>query len=63
MSLEGKVELFYGSLKFSNLFFLLNKVMEKAFDPSKAIAQRIWLFPFNLSYQFTEFAAHLRLLA
>ena len=48
MSLEGKVELFYGSLKFSNLFFLLNKVMEKAFDPSKAIAQRIWLFPFNI---------------
>ena len=38
MSLEGKVELFYGSLKFINLFFLLNKVMKETFDPSEAIA-------------------------
>ena len=38
MSLESEIELFYGYLKFSNLFFLLNKVMEKAFDPSEAVA-------------------------
>ena len=38
MSLEGKVEFFYGSLKFINLFFLLNKVMKETFDPSEAVA-------------------------
>ena len=38
MSFEGKVEFFYGSLKFIDLFFLLNEVMEKTFDPSEAVA-------------------------
>ena len=61
MSLKSKIELFYGPLKFCNLFFLLNEVMEKALDPSETVTDRIWLFAFDLSYQFIEFVAQLRL--
>ena len=63
MSLESEIKLFYGHLKFSNLFFLLNKVMEKALDPSEAVAERIRFFAFDLCYQFIEFIAQLLLLA
>ena len=63
MSLESKIELFYGPFKFNNLFFLLNEVMKKALDPSETVTERIRFFAFDLCYQFIEFIAQLRLLA
>lgn len=61
MGLQGKVQLLYGSFKLHDSFLLFNEVMDKTFDPSKAVTERIRLLTLNFSDEFVKLAAELLL--